>query len=289
MFIFILFISIISPLNGETFNYTKYPDYYSEDFDVVDKSDMLNTITSYYDSAWNEIDNWEEAVYYEKLFFNKKNNLWTVLKYYKSGVLQMRGSYATPKKVTKQGHFDYYYENDLLENEGNFLNGKEDGNWSHCDKQGKISKEINYKDGKFNGELICYWNNGLLKRKDIYKDNELVKGEVWDSTGIKEDYYNYLTKPEFCGGNEVLLLFLKNKVKYPPKALRKGIMGKVVVGFIIEKDGQVSNIHILQGVHELLDAEAVRVVSIMPNWNPGNIEGKPIRVSYQIPINFSCK
>ena len=75
-------------------------------------------------------------------------------------------------------------------------------------------------------------------------------------------------------------------IKYPEQAEREGIEGRVVAGFIVERDGSVSNIEILKSVHPLLDAEVVRVMSLMPNWIPGRQNGQPVRVKYSLPITF---
>ncbi len=75
-------------------------------------------------------------------------------------------------------------------------------------------------------------------------------------------------------------------VKYPEKAQKEKIQGRVTVQFIIEKDGTVTNVKVLRSVHRLLDKEAIRVVEGMPKWIPGTQRGEPVRVSYTAPINF---
>lgn len=73
---------------------------------------------------------------------------------------------------------------------------------------------------------------------------------------------------------------------YPTVAIQNNIQGRVIVSFIIEKDGSVSNVELLSGVDLLLDAEALRVVKAMPSWTPGKINGKPVRTQYALPITF---
>jgi len=92
--------------------------------------------------------------------------------------------------------------------------------------------------------------------------------------------------PEFSGGKKALQSFLSANVRYPMEAAEKGIQGKILVQYIIEADGSISNVKIAHGVHPLLDAEAIRVVKLMPKWIPGRQKGKPVRVSYTFPINF---
>lgn len=106
-------------------------------------------------------------------------------------------------------------------------------------------------------------------------------------TPDKDGVFDFLKDmPEFNGGQKALIDFLLKNVKYPPEAIEKNIQGRVMVRFIIEKDGKVSNVEVINGVDELLDKEAVRVVSSMPNWKPGRYEGDPVRVRYTLPIQW---
>lgn len=92
--------------------------------------------------------------------------------------------------------------------------------------------------------------------------------------------------PEFPGGQEALMQFLRQEVKYPKEAEEKGLQGRVVVRYIIEKDGSISEVEIVKSVNEYLDAEAIRVVNAMPKWKPGKQKGEPVRVKFTIPVTF---
>lgn len=93
--------------------------------------------------------------------------------------------------------------------------------------------------------------------------------------------------PEFPGGADALEQFINDNIKYPPEAKEKRIQGKVYVQFIVEKDGTLSEIKIRRGAHELLNEEALRVIKLMPDWKPGSMRGKKVRVRYTIPITFA--
>jgi len=95
--------------------------------------------------------------------------------------------------------------------------------------------------------------------------------------------------PEYPGGIDALRMFLAQNIKYPVKAQEKGTQGKVFVNFVVEKDGTVGMVKIARGTSPDLDAEAVRVVKLMTNWTPGKNSGKPVRVSYTLPINFALQ
>jgi TonB family protein len=104
-----------------------------------------------------------------------------------------------------------------------------------------------------------------------------------------EVYSNVEQMPEFPGGPLALRKFMAMSVRYPVEALQKGIMGKVFVSFVIDEEGNVTNIKIAKGVHKSLDQEAIRVVKLMGRWKPGIHDGKPVKVSYTVPINFNMQ
>ncbi len=92
--------------------------------------------------------------------------------------------------------------------------------------------------------------------------------------------------PEFPGGELALRKYIGNAIKYPVIAQENGIQGKVYVTFVVGKDGSISNATIARGVDPSLDKEALRVVNTLPKWKPGKQRGKPVNVSYTVPINF---
>ena len=92
--------------------------------------------------------------------------------------------------------------------------------------------------------------------------------------------------PEFPGGEMALRTYIANAIKYPVIAQENGIQGKVYVTFVVSKDGSVTNATIARGVDPSLDKEALRVVNSLPKWKPGKQRGKPVNVSYTVPINF---
>jgi len=95
--------------------------------------------------------------------------------------------------------------------------------------------------------------------------------------------------PEFEGGLDALYQFLRENVVYPKEARDKKIQGTVLLKFVVEKDGSIGKVEILQKADPLLDAEAVRVIKIFPKWIPGKVMGKPVPVWYSLPINFSIQ
>jgi protein TonB len=95
--------------------------------------------------------------------------------------------------------------------------------------------------------------------------------------------------PEFPGGTGAMQEFLAKNIEFPKNAAETGIVGTVYIYFVIEKDGSVSNIKTIRGIGGGCDEEAERVISKMPKWNPGSQRGKPVRVSFNIPVGFALK
>ena len=92
--------------------------------------------------------------------------------------------------------------------------------------------------------------------------------------------------PMFPGGNEALMGYLRDNIHYPTVAAENGVQGRVVVGFVVERDGSITDVNILRGVDPSLDREAMRVVKSMPKWTPGKQNGSAVRVKYQVPVSF---
>ena len=92
--------------------------------------------------------------------------------------------------------------------------------------------------------------------------------------------------PIFEGGDAALLKYLRENLKYPDKTKDRGVQGRLVIGFIVEKDGSLTDVKVLRPVDIDLDAEVLRVVKGMPKWIPGRQNGKRVRVRYLLPIHI---
>lgn len=92
--------------------------------------------------------------------------------------------------------------------------------------------------------------------------------------------------PEFLGGFQALLDYLRDNVKYPEACRKDSIQGRVIITFVVEKDGSICGAEVVKRVHDQLDAEALRVINSMPKWKPGTQRGKVVRIKYTIPVVF---
>lgn len=119
--------------------------------------------------------------------------------------------------------------------------------------------------------------------------NFVLQGKSKDksSTSDKDQIFMVVeTMPIFPGGDKELFKFLGQNIRYPVEAQKKGIQGRVLCQFVIDKDGSIDDIKVVKSVDINLDAEAMRVISVMPKWTPGKQRGEVVRVKYTLPVNF---
>ena len=112
---------------------------------------------------------------------------------------------------------------------------------------------------------------------------------IEDTTEIETIYLIMEQLPEFPGGEEALRQYLADSIRYPEQAVADSIEGRVICRMVIHKDGSVSDVEVLRGVHPLLDAEAVRVIEAMPKWTPGKVKGEAVDAYLPVPVVFRLK
>ena len=134
-------------------------------------------------------------------------------------------------------------------------------------------------------------------QKSVKEDTKVeVKAETGEDTvQIKsaeptDKVYQVVEQmPTFKGGDAALMKYLSENIKYPKAAEKAGEQGRVVVNFIVEKDGTVADVKVARSVTPTLDAEAVRVIKAMPKWVPGKQDDQPVRVRYNVPVSFKLQ
>lgn len=144
--------------------------------------------------------------------------------------------------------------------------------------------------------------NDVLKDIDAVIATKTVENGVTDGTGFNPDDYKQVVetttpetekvytwvqvKPSFPGGEEARLKWLRENLEYPQQAITDEIQGLVQVGFVVEKDGSITNVKVVQSAHSTLDREAIRLVKAMPKWIPGKQNGNTVRAYFTQPIRF---
>lgn len=143
----------------------------------------------------------------------------------------------------------------------------------------KVSKHFNL---IMSGEINNGTHNKKISSSSYSKDLKIkdpkVENKVFES--VEE-------MPSFPGGMSALMKYLADNVKYPVDAQENGMQGRVVVSFVVERDGSITNVQAVRSVYPSLDSEAVRVVEAMPRWKSGKLNGLPVRVKYNVPVTFS--
>lgn len=114
-----------------------------------------------------------------------------------------------------------------------------------------------------------------------------IENVVVEEPGKENDIFQVVeTMPEFPGGTEELINWLQKNLKYPAKAAENDVQGRVIVQFVIDQDGSITDPKVIRSVDPYLDKEAIRVVKAMPKWKPGTQRGKPVRVKFTLPVQF---
>lgn len=168
-----------------------------------------------------------------------------------------------------------------------YKNGQKEGYHREWYATGQLHCDVLYANNQMNGELKTYWPNGKLKRSDKYDMNKFVDGECFDSIGHTIPHFDYVVNPVFLNGN--VSEYLERHVLYPVEAQKNGIQGKVIVQFVINKEGSLENVIVIRNAFPDLDKEAVRVVKSMPFWTPGKIDGEVEDMRFTLPVNFKLK
>ena len=146
------------------------------------------------------------------------------------------------------------------------------GVFSACKKTSKQENKTVSTQERIQTVFVCEDGSIIIAQPAIEEENPIF--EIVENPA------------EFPGGNDALQEFIVNNLVYPQEAQEKRIEGRVVVQFVVERDGSISSIVVVRGVHPLLAAEAVRVIELMPKWIPGETRGNIVRVRFTLPVYF---
>lgn len=155
-------------------------------------------------------------------------------------------------------------------------------------KEEKIEKESNHLNKVDETQELAPEDIDPVEKQEEEKQEEQQEEEKEEPINLNDAETLKIVEqlPEYPGGMVEFMKWLTVMLKYPDAALKRKIEGKVMVSFIVNVDGSVSDIKIVQGAHKLLDDEALRVVRLMPKWKPGLEGGRPCRSMISIPIVF---
>jgi TonB family protein len=211
-----------------------------------------------------------------------------VIEYYPNGKLYNVKTIVDPG--TKNERLQL---NECRDSTGNVL--AENGNGKWIDFLDETTNGADFSGHYIAGEVI----EGMEKGKwqgdlgdsivilRIYKNGRLISAKdsnISSSTGI---YAKGIQAPEFPGGLQYFAKFLGHNIRYPASARDNNTQGRVIISFVIEKDGSLTNVGVVKGIGDGCDEESARVVKLSSPWHPATVDGKPVRTAYSIPIAFT--
>ena len=139
------------------------------------------------------------------------------------------------------------------------------------------------------GNISC--SQGASEKQDAKEETVAPDSVAAPTDGVaKEEVFMVAEQmPEYPGGMKEMLKFLQENVKYPDNAMKNNVQGRVIVQFVVEKDGTPTEFKVLRSVDPDLDAEALRVMKAMPKWKPGMQKGQVVRVKFTVPVSFKLQ
>ncbi|MFL5764053.1 MAG: TonB family protein [Bacteroidia bacterium] len=226
-----------------------------------------------------------------------------------------QSSKITCANDNREGDAEYYYEDGTVSQKGVFVNDEKSGLWTGYDKKGKVESEVEYKDGRMNGDAKYYEEGKLVCEGKNNKGTRIYVWTFYDKKGKVSYSYDYgytfvsakdklpqppstgketalsivETMPSFPGGESMMMEFIQKNIVYPRSARDANMAGTVYVNFVIGNTGEIENVNVLKGVISALDNESIRVVEAMPRWTPGMQNGRPVRVSFNLPIKYKLR
>ena len=201
-----------------------------------------------------------------------------VLEYYANGKLYSIKSYTNDQKV---------FLKQCNDSTGNALTENGNGKWiNFFDESFKAFSEGHVNNGVEEGEWRGKWNDSI-NTVLVYKTGKLMSVKEFDLSGKDITKINTQGEPEFPGGSDNMFKFINNNMHYPETARKNGTQGEVIIGFVVEADGTLTNFKVIKGIGDGCDEEALRIMKIVPRWKNGIRKGEPAPINYSVPIKFT--
>lgn len=191
--------------------------------------------------------------------------------------------------VNKDSIKDVYSPRTLFPKVVNNITRKIEGRYKEWYDNGQLSKDFYVENGKKNGNLNLYWEDGKPRRADVYKNGVLISGECFDKKGKIISYFEADKPASYPGGTEALIAFISKNLRYPPRAIQNNIEGIVFVKFEINEYGRVVSSKVVKSVDKELDREACRLIYSIPKWLPEYCNGDPVSSVRKLGVNFFLK
>ena len=268
-----------------------------------------------FESAYQTFEVTPAKVYVEKTFYPEKKQITHLVSYsdkkrktkngpyqewYDNGNKWVEGQYVNNER---QGPWTFYsFDKEAISEYGNYENGKREGTWTSLDTLGRKTSESHYVFGEMQGERKVFDTLGEVVRLQVFKKGELVSDTRLEGGVALEQDISQMEELPFLKGCEqedkalqrkcseqLLLETLYKNIKYPALARENGIQGQALIRFVIEKDGTLTHLQTMRGICRGIEEECLRVINLLPEWNPGRQNGEPVRVTYTLPIRFKLE
>ena len=265
-----------------------------------------SNVVAVFTRDWEETDD-ETKAYYYRVVTKKEDGLYDIQDiYYKTNTIQMKGTCISYiGEVVLDGMITWYYENGVISKTANYRKGKLIGELKEYYENGSIRSFEIYTDDK---HFICqHWDekgntyltngNGNYSTPKLFNKNEDLYFEIKDSivynayvVRLEKNDTLFLTvekQAEYKGGIDSFYKQIASKIRYPADARRNGVVGKVIVQFVIDKNGIITEPEVIKGIGFGCNEEALNAIKKCNAWIPATYKGKKVKSRMLIPINFS--
>jgi TonB family protein len=201
-----------------------------------------------------------------------------------AGVLSSKGLSRVKDSIVEMGTWTHYDSLGKRSSENIHGPGAGEGTIKWYYPGGiQLKSEVHYTLGGWNGELLGYHPDGKLRRKEKFFNDQSRGGTSYAPDGKEIAFVPFHNMPD--PGFDIND-FLSRKLRYPADAREAGKEGRVMVKVVVGSQGELSDFEVLRSVHPSLDAEAIRVIKLMPRWKPATLDDEHVNVYYTIPVNF---
>ena len=254
------------------------------------------------DKDWNIIGTADSAKYYRTIT-KTGDQAWLLKQYYiENDQLEMESEISSIYPVIKEGKTKRYYQNGHTKEEGYYQANKKTDTFNMYYESGIEAGRIEYSETEtkylqrwnMDGDSLLIAGNGIIRATnekgnqtvDVYEDY-LLKEQMEIRNEQKDTLYSCLEKfPEYVKGISAYLRLIEMNQNYPKESIGKGIEGQVLVQFIVDQSGNVTEVETLKGLDSACNQEAERLVRLSKKWKPGTHDGKAVKTKMVQPINF---
>jgi hypothetical protein len=247
--------------------------------------------TTYFNKHWERVENRDSAMYFQTNPIRLADGKFLIKDYYiATGTLQNEAVYKDSLGEIRDGFCIWYFESGNKSEECFFIDGIKNGKFqTFWDDNNKVRRQGNLLNGFLDGEVISYYKNGNVERKEIYEGRDFVSGQCFTVDGRDTAFYKYVDRslPRFPGGDDNYDSYVVKRRKYPEYCRKNKIQGKVYVYTYFDETGKIYKTQITRKVHPLLDNEALRIINAMPRWEPALSDtGVPEKSERELDIFF---